>query len=90
MQVEPARTLAAERLAHDITRWLFSGDVLSPGLAEWPTALEMTEDADREMMDRIRNFEEGRIRFADLEAAGMRYAEAWMQADEAFRARKVA
>lgn len=70
-----ARELVADQLARDIHHYL--AGVLPLGIGSPASTWERMHDADDAMMEKVAAFERGGMSFAELEAEGVRYVEAW-------------
>jgi hypothetical protein len=62
-------------MAREISEYL--ARTVPAGVGKRDETWEAVAFADRAMMDAIRAWERGEISYADLEAAGLKYVEAW-------------
>lgn len=70
-----ARVRAADTMAREISEYL--ARTVPAGIGTKDETWEAIAAADRGMTDAIRSWEEGKLSYSELEAAGVRYVDAW-------------
>lgn len=70
-----ARVRAADTMAREISEYL--ARTVPAGIGAKDETWEAVSFADRSMMGAIREWEQGKISYTELEAAGVAYVDAW-------------